>query len=68
MKTPQWRKVADVLYYRTLSHPTGTSSKELVLECGHSAFRKGSEPTPGRCRCRECEMNRNHKTITREKT
>ena len=42
--------------YQTDSHPHGTWSVWLWLECGHELRRKGSEEPRTKARCRECPM------------
>ncbi len=54
-RTAQYLRVVESeQHWSTPSHPPGTSSKTLTMECGHEVRRKGSEPTPHRVYCEEC--------------
>lgn len=50
------RKIVKREPYTTKSHPHGTFSVALTLECGHKKHLKGSQcpESQKRARCREC--------------
>lgn len=51
-----WRAVKDARFYQPMYSRSTSSACELTLECGHKAYRKGSQvkTVPKRVRCREC--------------
>jgi hypothetical protein len=50
------RKIVRCERYRTKSHPRGTWSVILTLECGHKVRRKGGQYARYRARCWECYL------------
>lgn len=52
------RKILSRREYVTKSHPRGTYSMALTLECGHTVHCKGSQEPKHRCRCYWCDMDK----------
>lgn len=48
------RAITKSRMYVTPSHPHGTWSVILTLECGHEAYYKGSREPKRMVRCRQC--------------
>ena len=49
------RKIVSRKDYQTSSHPHGTRSVELELECGHKIHCKGSKEPKYKARCGWCK-------------
>lgn len=48
------RDIAKRRIYRSPSHPHGTYSVVVTLECGHEQYYKGSREPKRSARCQEC--------------
>lgn len=54
MTAPPLREIVREHWYKTPSHPNGTFSVRVTLECGHEKYYKGSQKPMRQCRCGEC--------------